>query len=254
MSREDGFPVMDVSVDIVNDPKIRKLYRISPEHAGAGFLAYMATLGESWKAGRRIPVEDAWPAVLPFDGVAVEAMIHVGLLDAKGLVSMNAWRGWFAPAQMRREAVRERWRRANAKRADSSTNDSGGHDTVSARLPRGIRADTAASPPRGSRADTAANHSVPFRTDSDPKETREIPPPPAERGRRSKGTNPRAAGAAPRERGTNPRATGTSTRQVRADRKRGATKLGDVLRRAAAQQAEDEGSWFDAPATAEAPA
>lgn len=60
----------------------------------------------------------------------------------------------------------------------------------------------------------------------------DLPPPPAERGRRKDRTNPRANGSAPRDTGANPRATGTSTRQVREDRKRGPTALGDVLRRA----------------------
>jgi hypothetical protein len=238
VSREDGFAVMDVSVDIVNDPKIRKLYRHAPAQAGPAIVAYLATMGESWKAGRRVSVEDAWPAFMPFDQAAVDAMIHVELLDSKGLLSSKAWRSWFMPAQTRREAVRERWRRANEKRAHSSTNDSGGTAAVTA------------ATPRGSRADTAANHSVPIRSDSDsvPVENEEIPPPPAERGRRANGTNPRSRGEAPRDVGDNPRANGTSTRQVRADRKRGSTQgLVGVLRRAAAQPAEpastEQPSW-----------
>lgn len=216
---------MDVSVDIVNDTKIRKLYRHAPEHAGAGVVAYIATMGESWKAGHRVTVEDAWPAYLPFDQVAVDAMIHVALLDSKGLVSAKAWRSWFTPAQTRREAVRERWRRANEKRAHSSTNDNA------------ASTDDSAQSPRGSSADTAANHSVPFRSvDSDPLETREIPPPPTSGGRRSNGTNPRVTGTSPRKRAANPRATKTSIRDVRADQKRGPTKLAESLREAIARQ------------------
>ena len=60
----------------------------------------------------------------------------------------------------------------------------------------------------------------------------EIPPPPAERGRRTNGTNPRATGTAPRQQAANPRANGTSVRQVRRDHKRGTTALGSVLRKA----------------------
>ena len=62
----------------------------------------------------------------------------------------------------------------------------------------------------------------------------DTPPPPAERGRRSDGTNPRANGTAPRSTGANPRATGTSTRQVRQAQKRGPSALSEVLRKAAA--------------------
>lgn len=46
------------------------------------------------------------------------------------------------------------------------------------------------------------------------KDERVIPPPPAERGRRSNGTNPRATGEDPRSTGENPRANGHSPRQV----------------------------------------
>lgn len=230
MSRDDGFAVMDVSVDIVNDPKIRKLYRVAPEHASAGVVAYVATMGESWKAGERVTVEDAWPAFLPFAIPAVEAMKQVGLLDAKGFVSTKAWRGWFDPAKTRRDAVRDRWRRANEKRLHSSTNDSA--DTAR-------HNDDTASLPRGSRDDTGANHSVPFRTDTVPLDSREIPPPPAERGRRKAKTNPRSNGTAPRQKRANPRANGTSIRQERADQKRGPTALADVLRRASHTEAGD---------------
>lgn len=62
---------------------------------------------------------------------------------------------------------------------------------------------------------------------------RDSPPPPAERGRRKNGTNPRSTESAPRQQGANPRAKGSSTRQVRADQKRGKTNLGAVLREAA---------------------
>lgn len=136
MSRDDGFAVMDVSTDIVNDPKVRKLFRHAPDHACGAFTAYIATVAESWKAGRRVSIDDAWPAFLPFDRAAVEALVHVGLLDGRGTVPPKAWRGWFEAARKRRERSRERWARYNAKR-DADT-------TVA---PRGSDVDTATSVP-----------------------------------------------------------------------------------------------------------
>jgi hypothetical protein len=67
-------------------------------------------------------------------------------------------------------------------------------------------------------------------------EKRETPPPPAERGRRKDGTNPRSTGDAPRIQGANPRANGTSPRQERAALKRGRlpSVTHEILRRAAA--------------------
>ena len=116
MSRDDGFAVMDVSTDLVNDPKVRKLYRHAPDHANVAVVAYIATMAESWKAGRRVSIDDAWPAFVPFNKAAVAALLHVGLLDGRGLVTTKAWRGWFDPARTRRDASREKWRRANDRR------------------------------------------------------------------------------------------------------------------------------------------
>ena len=135
MARDDGFPVMDISTSIVHDPKFRLLHRERPEHVPPAFLAYVAMLGESWKAGRRVSVTDAWPALLPFDPSVVESMILVKLIDRNGLPPRRAWDGWWTPAYERREQARDRWRRANERRNAVPREDS--DDT--ARLPRGTR-------------------------------------------------------------------------------------------------------------------
>lgn len=213
MSRDDGFAVMDVSTGYVDDPKWRKLVRYAPELLGPAFIAYTATMAESWRAGRRVTIDDAWPTLIDYSKPAVDALRHVGLLDSHGHVQSRAWRGWFGPAKTRRDASRDRWAKANAKRREEA-----------ALLPRGS-SEVTASP-------------VPLRTvPSVPTEdSREIPPPPAERGRRKSATNPRSTASAPRQRGTNPRTKGTSTRQVRADQKRGPTALASVLREAARRE------------------
>lgn len=116
MTRDDGFAVMDVSSDYVNDPKWRKLHRAHPELLPAAFLAYTATMGESWKAGRRVSVEDAWPVLLPYDAAVVAALREVAFLDRRGLIVSRSWDGWFGPAQRRRQASREAGREGNARR------------------------------------------------------------------------------------------------------------------------------------------
>src|SRR3990167_7292009 len=55
-----------------------------------------------------------------------------------------------------------------------------------------------------------------------------LSPAPAKRGRRKDATNPRALGTNPRENGTNPR-------QIEHDRKHGPTRIGEILRRVAAE-------------------
>lgn len=143
MSRDEGFAVMDVAVDIANDPKVRKLFRHAPAHAPVAFMAYVATMGESWRSGRRVNVDDAWPSALPFSRPAVDALVHVKLLDGRGMVPSKSWRTWFDVARERRTKARDRWARYNASRDAGTT-----------------------PPPRGSDADTAT--SVPPVLPSDP--------------------------------------------------------------------------------------
>jgi hypothetical protein len=127
---------MDVSVDLATDAKVKKLWRHAPDHAGAAFIAYVATMGESWKEGRRVTIDDSWPAFVPFNKAAIEALVHVGLIDKAGRVSVKAWKGWFEVARDRRTKSRDRWARYNAQR-----------DAVTTSLPRGTNADTASSVP-----------------------------------------------------------------------------------------------------------
>lgn len=141
MSREAGFDVMDVSTAIHHDPKFRRLAREEPALAAPGFTVYVSTMAESWKAGERLSAEASWPAILPFDPAVVTALKRVRLLTAGGAVTPSAWREFFERARIRRDAARDRWRRANEKRAGSSTNDS----DDAARSPRGSRAVTAST-------------------------------------------------------------------------------------------------------------
>jgi hypothetical protein len=136
MSRSDGFAVMDVSTSIVHDPKFRQLHRERPDHVAPAFMAYVAVLGESWKAGRRVSVTDAWPALLPFDAEVVVSMVRVRLVERGGLPPRKAWDEWYRPAYERRVKSRDRWARYNAHR-----------DAVTTDVPRGSDADTATSVP-----------------------------------------------------------------------------------------------------------
>lgn len=102
---------MDVSTSIMSDTKVRKLLRLAPDRYPVAFTAYIAVMAESWKAGRRLSVEDAWPVGMAFDPLAVEAMQHVDLIDADGFINAKTWRGWFGKAKTRRAKSRADWRR-----------------------------------------------------------------------------------------------------------------------------------------------
>lgn len=132
MTRDDGFDVMDVSTAIVHDPKFRKLQRYAPDHAGDAFTAYVAVMAESWKAGRRVNLDDAWPVFLPYNDAASQALIHVGLLDGRGFIPPKTWRGWFDQARERRQKARERWARHNANRTGNTALEPRGSDAATA--------------------------------------------------------------------------------------------------------------------------
>ena len=127
---------MDVSTSICDDPKFRLLQRRNPEHVAVAFTAYVATIAESWRSGRRVSIDHAWPAFVPFHEAAKAALIDVGLLDRAGMIPVKPWRSWFDPANERRTKSRDRWTRYNAKR-----------DAVTALEPRGNDAGTATSVP-----------------------------------------------------------------------------------------------------------
>lgn len=124
---------MDVSTNILNDPKFRKFQRLYPDRVAAGVTAYLAVMSESWKAGRRVSIHDAWPAILPFDEAVIPALMDVGLLDRRGYLPLKTWDGWFGPAQKRRDENRERWRRYNDERRRLRTDN----DASPTELPRG---------------------------------------------------------------------------------------------------------------------
>ncbi len=103
MSRDDGFAIMDLSTDYLNDPKWRALYRVSPEQLPVAFMAYTAAMCESWRCGHRVSIEEGWPVILPFDQQAVDALRAARLIDRAGLIVKATWQSWFDPASRRRE-------------------------------------------------------------------------------------------------------------------------------------------------------
>lgn len=205
MPKGEGFDVMDVSTRVHKDAKFRALANKHPDLVAPAFLVYVAALGESWAEGSRVPIQEAWPTLIPYRDDVVAALVEQRLVDKAGRVSMATWDDWFGTAFRRREASRERWRRANAHRAGTS------------------------GEPRGDREATAATVPLPLPL---PVNT---PSPAAggeDQGRRTNGSNPRAKGTNPRAKGANPRAKGTSPRQAKERQDRAAPqRLGDILDR-----------------------
>jgi hypothetical protein len=213
MTRGPGFETMDVDVAVVNDPKFKRIARARPDHLMPAFMAYIALLGQSWKDAERATIADAWPPLIPFDPDVVESMTTAQLVDRTGRIPIPAWRKRFTEANRRRQTARERWARYNERRPKSG-NPNTTDDAATTSLPRGRNAVTATSVP-----------TVP----TVPSEGR-IPPPPAERGRRSNGTSTRQLGANGRAQGTSPRQVASSPRQQRDDEKHGVVPSGELER------------------------
>ena len=116
MTRDDGVAVADLSTDYLNDPKWRRLCRANPDLFPPAVVAYTALVCESWKAGRRVTIEDAWPSILPYDAAIIAALRAVTFIDRRGMISTHSWDGWFGPAHRRREAARAAGRDGNARR------------------------------------------------------------------------------------------------------------------------------------------
>lgn len=149
MSRTEGFAVMDVSTSICDDPKFRRIQREHPELVAPAFTAYMATAAESWLSGRRVPIADAWPTIIPYSAEVVGVLTAVRLLDHRGLLPSKTWKSWFEPANQRREALRAKWRQSSTNyRAASSRRQRGVSDESSPPVPyRTVPSDSVPSDP-----------------------------------------------------------------------------------------------------------
>lgn len=130
MSRGDGFDIADISSSIHEDVKFKRLARKYPALVATAFLAYVATLCESWRDGERVSIEDAWPvALVPYDPAVVEALVEFDLIHV-GLVERDSWEKWFGPAKRRRDVAREAGRKGNRLRWHPGDDDGGAPDRV----------------------------------------------------------------------------------------------------------------------------
>ncbi len=109
MSRDDGFTVADVATGLLDDPKVKALWRDLRDQGrmGHALALHMATLLASWRQGSRVRVDEAAPVWMECDAELVAALVKVRLLDRQGRLPVRSWDGWFGPANSRREARRE---------------------------------------------------------------------------------------------------------------------------------------------------
>lgn len=132
MSRDRGFAVADTSTSLMDDPKVRAMWRaLRPDEAAMATAMHLheAVRLASWREGERVSAEDSAPAWMTDITTPASHLKEHGLLDADGKVPRTTWRHWFGAADSRRKETRERWRRSKQKArqpGDPSTNVSDG--------------------------------------------------------------------------------------------------------------------------------
>jgi hypothetical protein len=108
MTRDDGFPIADISTALLDDPKVKALWRTLRDESRMckAMVAYVSVLLSSWRDGQRTTVDDATPLWLEPDPELVAALQTVGLLDGDTCIPEHAWTAWYEPAFERREKRR----------------------------------------------------------------------------------------------------------------------------------------------------
>jgi hypothetical protein len=126
MSR-DGFTIADIDTTLMSDPKVVALARRhrDPLKTAAAVAPYVGLLLASWRAGKRLTLEESAPAwFIDHLDLWADDLAAVGLIDGERRAHEHAWRSWFVPADTRREDKRERDRAYAASRRQRVVNDS----------------------------------------------------------------------------------------------------------------------------------
>jgi hypothetical protein len=108
MTREDGFRTADVDTGLLDDPKMRALWRSlrDPAAMSRAVVAYLAAVLSSWRTGERVTAEDAAPLWSDPDPDVLDAMTAAGLLDAEHRIPAHVWTSWYEPAAERQQNFR----------------------------------------------------------------------------------------------------------------------------------------------------
>jgi hypothetical protein len=120
VSRDGGFDRMDVSTSLPDDRKFRALARRHPDLLAAAGWAYLGLLAMSWREGERLTLEEGWPALLPYDEAAADALREARLVDDELRIPEHAWAAWYVVACERRRLGRDRQKRADIKRGHTN--------------------------------------------------------------------------------------------------------------------------------------
>lgn len=119
MTRTSGFPVADLDVGLMNDPKVKALVRRQHDEklSTKSLLLYLTLVLESWGAGERLTLDQAAPLWITGDLATLAADLEaVGLVDADGRLPETSWTSWYGVADSRRTASRNGGVEGNRRR------------------------------------------------------------------------------------------------------------------------------------------
>ena len=122
MSRDDGLARADIDTGLLSDPKVLTLARRLRDRlrTSGALVLYTGVLLASWRAGRRLALEETVPGwwLDPWEDLAAE-LVGVHLLDTEQRIPEHAWEGWYGPARDRLEHFRELGSRGGKARAQA---------------------------------------------------------------------------------------------------------------------------------------
>lgn len=132
MSRDAGFAHADVDVNLLDDPKVKRLLRLVDDEGtrARAIVVYQAVVLSSWGEGQRVAAEDAAPVWITGLEDLVALLARVGLLDADGRVVEHAFEGWFRPALERRRKRSEAGRLGGIASTSGKPKSSNGRASV----------------------------------------------------------------------------------------------------------------------------
>lgn len=131
----DALQRMDVDTHWVYHRHWRAIQREDPGGWPVHAVAWLALLGECWRASdRRFTLEEAWPPALQGDAARTrDVLTGAGLLDRYGRIPQKSWDEWFGPTLRRVEAGQKgaaaRWGNG-PQSGGNATGHSGGNATA----------------------------------------------------------------------------------------------------------------------------
>jgi hypothetical protein len=120
VSREDGFLIANIDIQLLDDYKLKLLRReLGVDAVLYAIALYLALVLESWGHGKRVTIEEAAPDWIELRPDVISAMQRVKLVDRSRRIPAETWEGWYGPAYRRREGLRRGGKKGGQAKAQA---------------------------------------------------------------------------------------------------------------------------------------